>query len=255
MVKNAPKPTRRSFLKYGIATAGLVIATTIGTQLIERNPKSRGLVGLTFQNSVLNPDIRQDYLNKLFENRHQEQDEAWLSIAEFVYDPGLNKIRRHGEIRPCVYGSDTNGIELIITPDGPDLRGKPVPIYFTEHAFSSGIVVSEDELKSMIDHESAHALMVHRSQVQFPMPPEGQQIGRLPPEIQGKLFESLAFEKQIVLYAGLKKRTVGDAFDRDIFETYRYINHELEQYAASNPEHGKIIYPILRALRVQPKKQ
>ena len=247
------KISRRKFLAGSLAGA----ATLGGIYMCTRSSKESKLeivspLPLTFNNAVAHSQLRQPYLDKLFQNRFQENDEAWLSFAGFIYDEGLRNSATQAPSKPA-YRED--GFKVVSTPDSSELRGKPVCSYFSEIAFNLEYVASEEELKSVIDHESAHALMIHRSRVQFPIPPEAQDMSMLPDIIVRKIFETLAFEKQIFIYGWEKKRNVGIEFNRENWINYAQLNKELQQYALEHPEHGNIITPILNRLRVIPKKQ
>lgn len=249
--------SRRRFLAYALGGAGALVGTYYGIEAL-KNPESDAdysSLGLTFENAVRYRGLRQKYLDRLYEERFKENDEAWLSFSGFIYDEGFHRARKEGPLSPSSYGHEDVGVTVIITQDSAELRGNPTSSYFGEFAFDTRFVKTEDELKSMIDHESAHALMVHKSRVQFPMPPEGRDTHLLPDIIQRKIFETLAFEKQILAYAREKKRKVSYEFDHDKWMTYATINSELQQYAKEHQEHATIIVPILNALRVVPKKK
>lgn len=260
MQKQRSLPNRRKFLGFALAGGGIAVAAYLGIDALTDDNRSRDAgydsLPLTYENAVKTPQVRQKYLDKLFEERMLE-GEAWMSFSEFVYDPDFEKVKKRYGIDPTQY-VQYGGKDLLLgatTMAVEEFRGKPAPVHFGEVIFACDprYVTSEEDLKSVIDNESFHAILQHQSIIELPLPPEFNDLGILPHDIQVKILEALSFEKQISRI--LTVRRVSSQFKRNTYNTYGNLYQELSRDADENAEGGRILRPVLNAFRVKPVRK
>jgi len=164
---------------------------------------------IEFRDAVRDRTLRQNYCDKVFENREQYGTEFWNSLESIEYDEGFNRARERlidaGGSGEHHYGKG-GGVGLATTMN-LNKGGKNIA-WVSEHAFRIG--KGEDDFFSCLDNEASTAFYHETGRIHFTIPP----CKNNSEQIMNKALELVSFDYQFEQILNGKRKVSDDYLER-----------------------------------------